>query len=91
MAACSCSQLFVFFSLLPVILAEKDVSVRFESESPSFKVYVDDNEWLRSGIFKIRYGGKWWSSESVDEYSLVLSDHAEEAGADSIGAFYKQR
>ena len=91
MISSSLALFFVFFSFLPAILAEKNVSVRFELESPNFKVYVDDNEWLRSGIFKIRYGGKWWSSESKDKYSLMLSDNTEEDGADSIGAFFKRR
>lgn len=82
---------FVFLSLLSAICAEKDFSVKFDSSSPDFKVHVGDREWLRSGILRIRHGGQWWSSESKDKYSLLLSDESEEDGTDSIGAFFKRR
>lgn len=90
-AYCTCSQFFVFLSLLSAASAEKNFEVKFDSESTDFKVYVGAKEWLRSGIFRIRHGGEWWSSESQDKYALVLSGSIEEDGTDSIGAFFKRR
>lgn len=80
-----------FFLLLCVTTGEQDFSVKFDSEYPDFKVYVGAKEFLRSGILRIRHGGQWWSSESVDKYSLKLSDNSDEDGADSIGVFLKQK
>lgn len=85
------SLLFISFTLLCLTTAEQDFSVRFDSEYAGFQVYIGAKEWLRSGIFRIRYGGEWWSSESLDKNSLKLSDSSEENGADSIGVFFKRK
>lgn len=85
------SLVFLAFSLLHLATADQTFSVQFDSESPDFKVYVGEKEWLRSGILRIRNGGEWWSAESEDKYSLKLCNESEEDGTDSIGVFFKRK
>jgi hypothetical protein len=82
----------IFPLLLSAIKADIGLSLEFDKDTgPGYKVYVGDKEWLRSGIFKIRHEGEWWSSESPDKYSLQPTDNSEERGTDSIGDFFKRK
>ena len=68
------------------------ITTKFDPEYPDFKIYVGEEQWFRSGEFKLRHDGRWWSTASKSNYSLMLSKSVEEEhGTDAIGEFFKRR
>ena len=83
--------LCLFFSLYSAVLPTR-ISVSISSKgNPDFVVSVEDEVWFRSGVLGIRELNTWWSTEHSNQYSMQLSDYAQEAGMDPIGPFVKHR
>lgn len=84
------SLVFFFFILFSETIADQ-IKIQFAEEGCEFNVSVGSNYWLRSGVFRLRHEGQWWSSDSTDKNSLKLTDTDAEEGSDSIGTFWKHK
>ena len=82
------SYAFLCFCIIAAV-AGQQINVSFNQDSADFQVYIDGEEWFRSGALGIRDGGQWWSTEHADKYSLKQSDFDIEEGVDPVGPFTK--
>ena len=58
-----------------------------DSQSLSFKVFLGDNEWLRSGALYLRSAGAWWSSTNKDSNILKQVGNKTLTGRDTFGNY----
>ena len=91
MAQFSLGLVCIFFILFSKTIADQ-IKVQFAEDGCEFRISVGGKNWLRSGVFRLRHDGKWWSSDSSDKNSLRLVDEDDkEEGSDSTGKFSKHR
>ena len=75
-----CGSLVVSRAIEPV-----DVKVTFDEPSGSFHISLRGEDWLHSGVVRIRQSGRWWASNNKDHYILKLNGSRSGSGRDVLG------